>query len=187
MPKAKSKTRFDLRYRMKVEELQAYQYVAHKNSGWSTRFYWGLSTAAYWLIFSIAALPIVFYAPLRQTIIEAAGFYGPPLIVFAIALALMIFHSRILMPAMLRESLDAHYGDNEIEITAASSGLVFSCGGVTTNIPWEAVERVIDAYGCIFLLATRGNGVLVPRRAFATPKEAARFLAFAKKNTKAAK
>lgn len=187
MTKKKSKTRFDLRYRMKVEELHAYQYVAHRGAGWNTRFYWSLPIASYWLVFAIIAVPIVFYAPLRKTIIETTGFYGPPLIIFTVALLLMTFHSRVLIPGMLRETLEAHYGENEIEVTSADSGVVFRCGGVTTNIPWEAVERVVDAYDCIFLLATRGNGVLAPHRAFATPKEAARFLAFAKKSAKAAK
>lgn len=179
MPETNSTNSFELRFHFTTQEFHALRYITQLNT-WSHRFQWALFISSYWMIAGFIALPIVFYAPLRQEIIDRSGFYGPPLIIFLVALLLVAFHWRIIMPAMMRDALRASYGGNEIAIVVNNSGIVFRNSGITIDVPWHAVHAVTDAFGCIMLMSGEANGVAVPRRVFATPEEAERFLSFAR-------
>jgi hypothetical protein len=183
MPKTNSKDRFELRYRLSVEDFSILIYLSKQT--WSKRIYWNLVPAAYWLLTAIFAVPILFYAPIRQAIINGAGFYVPPLIVAALGLSLLAFHRRILIPAVLRDTLAEQGLDKQIHVNVTSAGITCRNTGITSDIPWKAVKRVVDTYGCIILFTSSGNGVVVPRRIFATQKEAELFVSFV--NRKAGK
>jgi hypothetical protein len=181
MSKTNSKNRFELRYRMNVEDLSTLLYLSKQT--WSRRVYWNLVPAGYWLLAAIVAAPILFYAPVRQAIIDSAGFYVPPLIVAVLGLSLFVFHRRLLIPALLRDMLEEQGLDKQIHVSVTSAGITFRNIGITSDIPWKAVKRVTDSYGCIILFTSPSNGVAVPRRVFATQKEAERFLSFVKEKT----
>jgi hypothetical protein len=178
--KTTSKGHFELRYRMTADDFSALLYATKQT--WSSRVYYNLVPAAYWLLGAFVALPMLFYAPLRQSIMQHAGFYVPPLIVAALGLILFLFHRRVLVPAVIRDALDGQgFLKTECKIVATDSGLTFSCGGITSEIPWRTVERVAESYGRILLFTSRSNGVIAPRHAFATEQEAERFLSFARR------
>jgi hypothetical protein len=172
--------RFDLRFKLALSEYYALYYVSKRTL--SERVYAALVPAAYWAMGAIIVLPLVFHAPLRQSVMSVAGYYGPPLIIFFIFAIFFVFHRYVLVPAVWRDMLesDGFYGQ-ENRVTVTNSGIAYRAGHVTSKVPWRAVERVVDTYDCIFLFTGRNNAVIVPRRAFANEKKAQRFLAFALK------
>jgi|GEM_PF-2869074 len=176
MPKTNSRNRFELRYRMDVDDFSTLLYFSRQT--WSKRIYWAIVPAFYWLLVACVALPVLFYAPLREAIIASAGFYVPPLIVASFALAFFLFHRRILVPAMLRDTLNEQGFDKPIHLSVADKGITFRNIGITSALPWKTVKRVVNAYGRIILFTSDGNGLVVPHRIFATQKEAERFLSF---------
>jgi hypothetical protein len=172
--------RFDLRFQLTAQEYYALYYVSKQTL--SERIHAGLAPTAYWALGALIVLPLVFYTPLRQSVMEVTGYSGPPLIIFFVFAIFYVFHRYVLTPALWRDWLDSQeLAGNEIHVTATSSGIVYRASDITSKMPWRTIKRVADTYKCIFLFTGRNSAVIVPRRAFATDKQAQRFLAFALK------
>jgi hypothetical protein len=63
------------------------------------------------------------------------------------------------------------------------AGVSYTCGKISTQLPWDAVDRVVDKRGCILLFFDDLAALVVPRRAFATAAGADAFLSFAQLRT----
>ena len=172
--------RFDLRFQLTAQEYYALYYVSKQTL--SERIYAALVPTAYWALGALIVLPLVFYAPLRQSVMGVTGYSGPPLIIFFVFAIFFVFHRYVLTPALWRDWLDSQeLAGSEIHVTVTNSGIVYRASSITSKMPWHVIERVADTYKCIFLFTGRNSAVVVPRRAFTSNKKAQHFLAFALK------
>lgn len=95
----------------------------------------------------------------------------------ALALFLML---RVINPAIMQgqfRGLAASRQDYTISLH--DDGVHYSCGSIACLVPWNAVDRVIDKRGCIFLFIDDVMAVITPRRVFASTSDADGFLNFA--------
>jgi len=87
---------------------------------------------------------------------------------------------RVIGPAVLRgyfSGLSASRFDYTIKLY--DDGARYSLGKLAVFLPWDAVDRVVDKRGCIFLFVDDYSAIIAPRRAFASAGNADTFLAFA--------
>jgi hypothetical protein len=180
-----SPQRFALRFRPTVKEYMAL--LRATRSTWAERLYAFIVPAAYWGLALLLTVPIIVYAPVRRFLVEHIGSYALPATAVVFGLLFYCFHTFFLFPRLIRDALEGQIiGQGENEITVDESGMVSRIGEVYSNIPWSGVRRVADARGCILLFTGRNSGLILPRRAFASPQEADRMLAFAHQKTGAA-
>jgi hypothetical protein len=185
MQESNQSPHFALRFRPTVKEYRALLYATKYT--WTERLYAFIVPAAYWGLALILSVPILVYAPVRRFLIEHIGYYAPPAVAVVFGLLFYCFHSFILFPRLIRDALEGQIiSQGENEITVDENGVVSRIGTVYSNIPWSGVRRVADVRGCILLFTGRNSGLILPRRAFASPQEADRMLALAHQKTGAA-
>lgn len=180
-----SDVRFDLRFRLTQQEymslLRATKYT------WAERISAMLTPAAYWGLALILTMPVLFSRAFRQTFHPYLGSFAPVLVVLAFGALFYAFHTFILFPRLIRDTLGGQLiGQGESDIRVTAQGVSSRIGNVTSEIPWDAVQRVVDTRGCILLFTGRNSGLILPRRAFVSHEEADRMLAFAHQKTGAA-
>lgn len=177
--------RFELRFRPTVKEYMAL--LRAIRCTWAERLYAFIVPMAYWGLALILMVPIIVYAPVRRFLVEHIGYYAPPATALVFGLLFYCLHTFVLFPRMIRDALEGQViGQRENEITVDEGGIVSRVGEVYSNIPWSGAQRVADVRGCILLFTGRNSGLILPRRAFDTPQEADRMLAFAHQKTGAA-
>ncbi len=151
----------------------------------ATKFTWAekisamLTPAAYWGLALILAMPFLFSRAFRQTFHPYLGSFAPVLVVLFLGGLFYAFHTFVLFPRLIRDTLAGQLiGQGESEIVVRDRGITSRLGDVTSEIPWSAVQRVVDQRGCIVLFTGRNSGLILPRRVFVSPQEADRVLAF---------
>ncbi|HRF09148.1 MAG TPA: YcxB family protein [Xanthobacteraceae bacterium] len=174
-----------LRFRLTMQEyialLRATKYT------WAERVSAMLTPAAYWGLALILTMPFLFSRAFRQTFHPYFGSFAPVIIVVLLGALFYAFHTFVLFPWLIRDTLAGQLiGQGESEISLTEQGIISRLGKVVSEIPWDAVQRVADARGCIILFTGRNSGLILPRRAFDSQAEADRILAFAKLKTGAA-
>lgn len=173
-----SGTRFELRFRPTAQDYAAL--LRATKHTWAERLYAFIVPAAYWGLALILTVPLIVYGPARRFLTEHAGHYGPPAVIVAFGLLFWCFHAFFLFPRVIRDTLEGQtIGQGENHITVDDSGIVSRVGGVHSQVPWAAVQRVADSRGCIILFTGRNSGLILPRRIFVAEQEADRLLAFA--------
>jgi hypothetical protein len=94
-----------------------------------------------------------------------------------IAIFLML---RVINPAILRRQFQGLTASRrEFTVNLHDDGVRYSCGTIASSIPWDTIDRAIEKRGCIFLFLDDLMAVIVPRRAFASARDADNFLSFA--------
>ena len=72
-------------------------------------------------------------------------------------------------------------------VTLATSDIRSECGPTTTTVRWQGISRVANTPQHLFIFTQPKNAFIVPRRAFDSDEEFARFADFARAHCEAAK
>jgi YcxB-like protein len=114
---------------------------------------------------------------------EAVQSYGIVLGVVAI----VILHWLFLRPVYFRASLKGQpMGAGETRLRADASAIESDVGGVRIVSPWSSVSRIVERKGLVLVYFARLAAHIVPKRAFASPEDAAAFVKFARVNAPSA-
>lgn len=104
---------------------------------------------------------------------------------YFLALGLFLLVMQFVVVPWQRRRQFAHQrlGDYEVALTADESGFSAKTDLAEGTHKWAAIRHVDDLSGHVVLWPNNRIGWIVPKRAFATPDEAAAFAALAKEKT----
>jgi hypothetical protein len=95
--------------------------------------------------------------------------------------AIVILYWLFLQPVYIGDYLRGQpIGAGETRLRATETEIESDSGGVRIVSPWSSVERIVDGKGHVLVFFARLAAHIVPKRAFATPAEAAAFVEFAR-------
>jgi hypothetical protein len=77
-------------------------------------------------------------------------------------------------------------GMGEVHLVADENDIATDTAGILTRVPWTLINRIVETDQRVFLMYGRLTGIIVPKSAFASTDEAARFSTFARSQAVAA-
>lgn len=168
---------FVVRFRTTLDDYVAFRWIAQGRARW-------MALAFAYVVLAVTAFAVE-YADKGRIESDAAVVKIAAIWVFAVAVG-SVFGWKLWRWLIGRRFERDYLSKNDIEVFAGEMGLQVRGAGVRADYDWQLFERLKTTRRHIFLLFYK-HGLIIPRRAFASPEEADAFVDFAKERLTAAK